>query len=256
MNKLTIIDQRLTTNLYDGEQIIMDYDGTGGGSLMRYYYGPRIDEVICRVDVTQGYGDVPIFYYYDGLGSVVALGSYMGNAAEKYSYDVFGKMTLKKFSPRGLLGNRYMFTGREYDSETGLYYYRARYYHPSIGRFMQADPLGTVPDKTEKNTFGPFERYSEGFNLYTYVENNPIMYIDPHGFECKHTERCRVFAGIYICPHQESPCECQDCCEYMSHLAEPPIWRPWSRLLWWWGRPERLRTCLGRCDDPSRSPLY
>jgi RHS repeat-associated protein len=69
--------------------------------------------------------------------------------------------------PNGVssVGNPYMFTGRNYDSETGLYYYRARYYSPYIGRFLQTDPIG----------------YEDGLNLYTYVQNNPIIAIDPMG---------------------------------------------------------------------------
>ena len=58
-----------------------------------------------------------------------------------------------------------MFTGREYDSEVGLYYYRARYYKPQIGRFLQTDPIG----------------YYAGLNLYAYVGNNPLNWIDPYG---------------------------------------------------------------------------
>jgi len=60
------------------------------------------------------------------------------------------------------------FTGRRYDPETGLYYYRARYYNPEIGRFLQPDPIG----------------YNDGMNMYAYVGNNPLAWIDPYGL-CK-----------------------------------------------------------------------
>jgi len=64
------------------------------------------------------------------------------------------------------IGNRFMFTGREYDSETEHYYYRARYYSTKLGRFLNPDPIG----------------YDDGMNLYNYVGNNPLVFIDPVGF--------------------------------------------------------------------------
>jgi RHS repeat-associated protein len=70
-----------------------------------------------------------------------------------------------KDQPIELIGNPYMFTGRRFDLETGLYYYRARYYNPQIGRFLQTDPIG----------------YDDGMNWYNYCGNNPIGRIDPGG---------------------------------------------------------------------------
>jgi RHS repeat-associated protein len=65
----------------------------------------------------------------------------------------------------GSIGNPYFFTGRQFDAETGLYYYRARYYSPTIGRFLQTDPVG----------------YSVGVNWYAYCGNNPLVLVDPSG---------------------------------------------------------------------------
>lgn len=62
-------------------------------------------------------------------------------------------------------GNPYLFTGRRFDDETSLYYYRARYYSPEIGRFLQVDPVG----------------YDDCVNLYQYCLNNPVVYVDPSG---------------------------------------------------------------------------
>jgi|GEM_PF-5632556 len=95
------------------------------------------------------------------------------------------KSELQLFSPQALslcrkwrgMGNRawyrfwhlngrvYGFTGREYETNTGLYYYRARYYNPAIGRFLQLDPIG----------------YYDSLNLYQYCGNNPVNWIDPSG---------------------------------------------------------------------------
>ena len=65
------------------------------------------------------------------------------------------------------VGNDFLFTGRDYDAETGLYYYRARTMHPGLGRFMQKDPL----------------LYVDGYNSYIYVLDNPLLYVDAFGLD-------------------------------------------------------------------------
>lgn len=79
---------------------------------------------------------------------------------QSYSYDSFGnsKQTTN-------FRNSYQFTGREYDPETGLYYYRARNYDPMDGRVVSKDPISFVG----------------GINVFAYVQNNPINFIDPMG---------------------------------------------------------------------------
>ncbi len=103
------------------------------------------------------------FYHFDALGSVVALSDSSGSIVAEYEYEVFGSATITGNGH----GNPFMFTGRRFDDETGLYYYRARMYHPELGRFMQPDPIG----------------YLGGINLYTYVGNNPLNWIDPLGLK-------------------------------------------------------------------------
>ena len=141
---------------YD-DQVIAEYEG---GSLKRkFIYGPGIDEPVMMINV-DGETETKYYYHFDGLGSVAAVSDETGGVAERYSYDVFGEPN--RVSD---VNNPYMFTARRYDPETANYYYRARYYKPSIGRFLQTDPIG----------------YYGGLNLYLYVLNNPVILIDPVG---------------------------------------------------------------------------
>ncbi len=102
------------------------------------------------------------YYHFDGLGSVVALSDSDADTVQTYEYSVYGQVAA---SEPEFLANPYMFTGRRFDLETGLYYYRARYYNPHIGRFMQTDPVG----------------YGAGMNCYAYCGNNPLSRLDPMG---------------------------------------------------------------------------
>src|SRR5262249_40443569 len=78
-------------------------------------------------------------------------------------YDAFGNVI---FQTHPEVKTRYLFTGREFDEETGMYYYRTRYYDPHIGRFLSEDAI----------------RFrARDANLYRYVKNNPIAFVDPNG---------------------------------------------------------------------------
>jgi len=99
---------------------------------------------------------------------VVALSDSEGDTVQTYEYSIYGQVAA---SEPEFLTNPYMFTGRRFDIETGLYYYRARYYNPHIGRFMQTDPIG----------------YGNGINWYAYCGNNAVGRTDPSGLVASST---------------------------------------------------------------------
>jgi RHS repeat-associated protein len=141
---------------YDGDNLIEETDGNGA-VVARYTDTLNIDEPLAmlRAGATS-------FYEQDGLGSVTSLTNAAGAVAETYTYDAFGKLTASS----GSITNPFRYTGREFDSTTGLYYYRARYRDPYIGRFVSEDPI----------------RLSSGdVNFYVYVWNNPNRYRDASG---------------------------------------------------------------------------
>ena len=143
--------------VYDGQDIIMELAVNENGGMTKTFYtqGPVIDEHLALERNGQYY-----YYHADGLGSVVAITDISKAVVQSYEYDSFGMG-----KPSTVFANSYTYTGREWDKETGLYYYRARYYDPMEGRFISKDPIG----------------FRGGINVYGYVKNNPLRYIDPSG---------------------------------------------------------------------------
>jgi RHS repeat-associated protein len=129
-----------------------------GAVVARYSQTQNIDEplALLRAGATS-------YYHADGLGSVTSLSNAAGSIANTYTYDSFGKLT----ASTGSLVNPFQYTARESDTETGLYYYRAKYYDSQTGRFLTEDPT----------------RFKGGINYYVYALNNVTNLIDPLGLE-------------------------------------------------------------------------
>jgi RHS repeat-associated protein len=126
------------------------------GEVLRYYEGPGIDQHLAVDGLPGGVN----YYVSDHLGSIVRVTNASGDIVLSRDYDPFGRLTA------GSSQAGYGFTGRDWDVEAGLYYYRARNYDPDLGRFISEDPIG-------------FE--SGEANHYSYVSNNPTKFTDPAG---------------------------------------------------------------------------
>ena len=143
-----------TSHAYDGEDILRETTDDGVmTSTANYIQGPAIDEPMAKEELVTSY------YHADGLGSIVKLTDPAGSVVHSYRYDAWGNIEV------GSATSGYAYTGREWDSETGLYFYRARYYDPVAGRFISEDPIGS----------------SGGVNLYDYVSGGPVTRVDPFG---------------------------------------------------------------------------
>jgi type VI secretion system secreted protein VgrG len=142
---------------YDQGNVIEEVNGSGA-VVARYAQGLGMDEPLAMLR-----GGATSFYHADGLGSVTSLSSSAGALAQTYTFDSFGKQTASS----GSLTNPFQYTARELDSETGLYYYRARYYDPNVGRLISEDPI----------------EFAGGNNFYEYSYNNPGNFKDPSGLQ-------------------------------------------------------------------------
>jgi RHS repeat-associated protein len=151
-----IFNSTLTEFLFDGVNPVQETSGVA--ILANILPGFGIDEFLTRTDVG---ASATSFLLSDALGSSIALTDAAGAIQTEYIYEPFGKTTVTGASNTNAL----QFTGRENDG-TVLYYYRARYYHPVLQRFMSEDPI---------------EFYGGDVNLYAYVGNDPNNFIDPDG---------------------------------------------------------------------------
>jgi RHS repeat-associated protein len=157
---------------YDGANLVEETDA-GGTVVARYIQGPdRIDEPLAMLQ-----GGATSYYDADGSGSITSLTNSLGSVVQTYTYDSFGNQT----ATSGSIANPFQYAAREFDKETGLYYYRARYYDPTTGRFLSEDPL----------------KFAAEINLYPYAGNNPVNFTDPLG-TCKDPTAVKLCHDAYL----------------------------------------------------------
>lgn len=140
---------------YDGHDIVGEYDASNALQ-RRYVFGPGTDEPLVWYEGS-GTSDRR-WLHSDERGSITAITNGAGNPIAINSYDEYG------VPATGNIG-RFQYTGQAWLPEIGLYYYKARIYSPSLGRFLQSDPVG----------------YSAGMNLYAYAGADPVNGTDPSG---------------------------------------------------------------------------
>ncbi|MBI5747840.1 MAG: RHS repeat-associated core domain-containing protein, partial [Nitrospinae bacterium] len=162
-----------TQYLYDGLDIIQEIQGSNKTNYIRTL---NIDEPLARIKA-----DGTIRHYKtDALGSVIALVDDAGAVKTTYTYDPFGNVTISGEAS----DNPFQYTGRENDN-TGLYYYRARYYSPELQRFISEDPIGLD---------------GGDINFFAYVWNSPQNWIDPYGLSNVATNAMRLGCIIIMIP--------------------------------------------------------
>ncbi|WP_322905760.1 RHS repeat-associated core domain-containing protein, partial [Paenibacillus campi] len=157
-------NNQVTEYSYNGAgQVIGDQRSDGTQS--SYVRG---DRVLMKRDQTHG---KDYYYLYNGHGDVVQMVGTDGSVVNSYQYDEWGNVTQQNET----VANELKYAGETYDAETGLYYLKARYYDPNVGRFLNEDTV-------EGQIDNPLS-----MNVYTYVYNNPLIYVDRTGHWCEST---------------------------------------------------------------------
>ena len=190
-SKIAIWDQNTSAKVYE---ITGNTAMSGGNVTVTVSDDTGLDEITSTMRCVIIFPLEIYTYHADAQGNIVAISAEDGTILEKYAYDVYGRLTyagiwnsgtqqydavttsggfvdMGAYYAASSIGNEIFFQGRRWDQESGLYYFRNRYYDPATGRFISRDPSGPV----------------DGPNLYAFVNNSPMNLLDPMGLGLKHT---------------------------------------------------------------------
>jgi RHS repeat-associated protein len=163
-----------TSFSYDGNDVHRQIVGV---ATFRYVHGLAMDEPLAVEDAVGAL----IQEHVDALGSIVKRTDSTGAVVSVRDYDAYGQLR------NGPAMSGYSYTGREWDNETTLFYYRARYYESTTGRFLGEDPIDLAG----------------GINQYTYAKSNPVRWRDPLGLQAGATACCDGRGGYATCWKQD-----------------------------------------------------
>jgi RHS repeat-associated protein len=182
--------------IYDAEDIVEERVTGSSSDTFFFYHGAGIDEPLARKNSS----DVVTYYLADHLGSIVQETNASGAVTLDREYDPWGVLT------QGASTGGHSFTGREWDAEIGLYFYRARYYGPSQGRWLNDDPIGLAG----------------GSHLSAYVSNNPTRLIDPFGL-CEEQTLINLWKDAGKETNEEKYLRAQQVLEILKVISEVAI---------------------------------
>lgn len=172
-----IVNGEVTRYVYIEGKVIEELDAQGNTKARNVWNNSKL---LFRQDYVNNRGG---YYIYNGHGDVVKIIDNTGLLLKSYDYDIWGKIKSASSAPGNPFNNPYRYSGEIQDDESGLIYLRARYYDPADGRFVTKDTYeGRISDPRT-------------LNLYTYVYNNPLVYVDPSGHDAY------IFYGV---PHGEN----------------------------------------------------
>ncbi len=185
MNATPTSPARTTVHIYDGLNVVYEevFEGVSDPTALLVGLTPSLKVAyvcggntrIAKVETDASGTRREYYYLNDHLGSTRAVTDSAGNIVVRMSYEPFGML---KDSSGSVASEAYRYTGKPYDDPIGLYYYGARFYDPSIGRFITQDPA------------------QDGVNWYVYCSNNPIAYIDPTGMWGKNVHYDHTYASV------------------------------------------------------------